>query len=353
MSQLEYFFYELPHNPYPLDDPDMLILSGHRTNVSVLNIYPFGFAATYQLDERSQQLIGEKSVTVQDVELVQDSETGLNIEIPDASILLKLLKQIDAETGRGCTEAHHVLINQDGIFHKSIEGLTRVEFPDEISVSGSDHVLIRHEALARMLGAKVKAPSWKPSYKPTAGEYVPETLSLYRPPCESREECLQGFECPHADIKDLPVYIPEAPTAHWGETAGGRYVEKKRRKKSAKPSAEGQLGFDVDNLLPSVISVRRGLQNEIDRRIDACVSLGCQREKVDATTVYTRAGKPLHVVKTARSPKRQRDNTPIGLKGYPIAIRIFDGELRINTGNFQATLYGMKTDNFFKSVRAE
>ena len=352
MQHLEYFLYELPHNPYPGDDPDMLILSGHRKNVSVQNVYPFGFAATYQLDERSQQLIGEKSVTVQDVELVQDSETGLNIEIPDASILLKLLKQIDAKTGRGCTEAHHVLINPDGIFHKSIEGLTRVEFPDEISVSGNDHVLIRHEALARMLGAKVKAPSWL-SYKPTAGEYVPETLSLYLPPCESREECLKDFQCPHMDIKDLPVYIPEAPTAHWGKTADGRYVEKKRRKKLAKPAAEGQLSFDVDNLLPSVSSARRGLQNKIDRRIDACVSLGCQCEKVDATTVYTRAGKPLHVVKTARNPKRPRDNTPIGLKGHPIAIRIFEGELHINTGNFQAILYGMKTDNFFKSARAE
>ena len=60
MPTLAYFFYELPHNT-GLDAPDTLILSGYRIKGTPRDVYPFGIANTYRLDDRSQALIGQKN----------------------------------------------------------------------------------------------------------------------------------------------------------------------------------------------------------------------------------------------------------------------------------------------------
>ena len=83
MPTLAYFFYELPHNT-GLDSPDTLILSGYRIKGTPRDIYPFGFANTYRLDDRSQALIGQETVTVPDTDLVEDAPAGNPDPVPVA-----------------------------------------------------------------------------------------------------------------------------------------------------------------------------------------------------------------------------------------------------------------------------
>lgn len=72
MSNLHYFFYELPGNPVGLDAPNKVILSGFPIDDEPNINNPFGFETTYQLDERSQALIGQETATVSFVDLVED-----------------------------------------------------------------------------------------------------------------------------------------------------------------------------------------------------------------------------------------------------------------------------------------
>ena len=78
MSNLIYFFYELPIPASGLDDPNRVILSGTPVNMPPdLEADPFGFETTFRLDERSQALIGKKIVTVPFIDFVEDA-----IELP-------------------------------------------------------------------------------------------------------------------------------------------------------------------------------------------------------------------------------------------------------------------------------
>lgn len=72
MSNLQYFFYELPGNPVGLDEPNKVILSGFPIDDEPNANNPFRFEITYQLDERSRELIGQETVTVSFVDLVED-----------------------------------------------------------------------------------------------------------------------------------------------------------------------------------------------------------------------------------------------------------------------------------------
>lgn len=82
MPKLEFFLYALPVNPSGLDDPVEVILSGYRKSSSPCSVYPFGYATTFVLDERSRKLIGKSEVTVPNAELLQDDLSSFPIKPP-------------------------------------------------------------------------------------------------------------------------------------------------------------------------------------------------------------------------------------------------------------------------------
>ena len=70
MSNLQHFFYELPRNPvWP---PNRVMLSGFPIDDPDTELHPSEFETTYRLDERSQQLIGQETITVHFTDLVED-----------------------------------------------------------------------------------------------------------------------------------------------------------------------------------------------------------------------------------------------------------------------------------------
>lgn len=73
MSNLLHFFYELPRNPVWPDQLNRVILSGFPTEDPDTELHPSEFETTYRLDERSQQLIGQETVTVPFTDLVEDA----------------------------------------------------------------------------------------------------------------------------------------------------------------------------------------------------------------------------------------------------------------------------------------
>ena len=188
MSTLEYFFYELPHKPQFEDDYHYLILSGYRTNVRVFDVYPFGFAASYLLDERSQALIGEKSVTVNDVELLHDEIGAYQIKEPDLTpqlsfdfdapvaekakpkpepryltlemsrgeVLGKVLKSFSKQQ-----KEEFVTLTREGIIGEK----KSIPYPKGITANGIGAARIRSECLWRLLGATPPAPSFPIAYK--------------------------------------------------------------------------------------------------------------------------------------------------------------------------------------------
>lgn len=72
-SKLVHFFYELPGSPVWRDGLNQVILSGVPLDAPDTELHPSQLETTYLLDERSQQLIGQKTLTVPFTDLVEDS----------------------------------------------------------------------------------------------------------------------------------------------------------------------------------------------------------------------------------------------------------------------------------------
>ena len=73
---------------YPTTGGD-IVLSGYPSWVRHSNVYPFRLY-TFLLDEHSSQRIGEKSVTLNSVELLSDESTAptLPIDTPSEQLIL-------------------------------------------------------------------------------------------------------------------------------------------------------------------------------------------------------------------------------------------------------------------------
>ena len=73
---------------YPTTNGD-IVLSGYPSWVRHSNVYPFRLY-TFLLDERSSQRIGEKSVTLNSVELLSDAieSPTLPIDTPSEQLIL-------------------------------------------------------------------------------------------------------------------------------------------------------------------------------------------------------------------------------------------------------------------------
>ena len=83
MSNLIYFFYELPIPASGLDAPNRVILSGTPVDTPPNpETDPFGFETTFRLDPRSRDLIGKEIVTVPFIDFVEDA---IEVPAPDAS----------------------------------------------------------------------------------------------------------------------------------------------------------------------------------------------------------------------------------------------------------------------------
>ena len=184
-TPVEYFLYELPHNPTYPDPPDQLVLSGYRTNVRTYNQYPFGFAASYLLDERSQALIGEKAVTVFDAQLLHDDTGTYQIQIPDRQLQFDFNAPVAGKKGvvkpqpltLEMSRGEH-LGNVLKVFSKkhkaefvtlTPEGITSenaaTPYPKGVTAKGTGTARIRTECLWRLLGDTPPEPSFPIAYK--------------------------------------------------------------------------------------------------------------------------------------------------------------------------------------------
>lgn len=183
-ATLEFFLYELGRKHYYTDPPDQLVLSGYRTNVRVSNQYPFGFAASYLLDDRSQALIGEKAVTVQDAELLHDDAGAYQIKLPEGQLQFDFNQPIAGKKGirkpqpltlemsRGehlgdtlkafakKQQAEFVTLTPQGIRCENAS----VPYPKGVTATGTGQARIRSECLWRLLGETPPEPSFPIAY---------------------------------------------------------------------------------------------------------------------------------------------------------------------------------------------
>ena len=182
--QPEYFLYELPHKPTYPDPPDQLILSGHRTNVRIYNQYPFGFAASYLLDDRSQALIGEKAVTVFDVQLLHDDIGAYQIKLPEGQLQFDFDARVAGKKGIQKPQPLTLEMSRGQHFGNALkafskkhnaeivtltpEGITSenatAPYPKGVSAKGTGHARIRAECLWRLLGDTPPPPTFPIAY---------------------------------------------------------------------------------------------------------------------------------------------------------------------------------------------
>lgn len=181
MTNLVYFRYERNTGHA---EPDTLILSGYRLHGTPRDVYPFGFANAYRLDDRSQALIDAKTVTVPDTDLVQDAQAyqpdptsiaddgqlcfdfdariagtakpkpqprALTLEMCRGELLGNALKTFSKEHA-----ATFVTLTPHGVVAEN----TAIPYPKGIHATGIGTARIRSECLWRLLGGTPPKPSF-------------------------------------------------------------------------------------------------------------------------------------------------------------------------------------------------
>lgn len=172
MSNLHYFFYELPGNPVWPDGLDRVILSGFPIDAEPNPEFnPFGFETTYQLDERSQKLIGQETVAVSFVDLVED-EIKIPINTPPAKVRKPTPKppvpafeqlQFDFNVPQALSFKRSVItINGAETKGYTVEGLdTKIFRGLQVVVVKSRNRWLAYEATT---GTLITPPSWAGGY---------------------------------------------------------------------------------------------------------------------------------------------------------------------------------------------